>query len=436
MAGPGPLENLRHLAKRYGDVISWKVLGARTYLLVHPKDIESVLVTHHQRFTKGRGTLANPEVFGNGLLTSEGGFWMRQRRLSQPAFNHASIRSYAQTMARRAEDAISYWSEGQSLDIHSRMMSVTLAIAAATLFGVDVGPVTGIISGALKAIGYQNSGLRFWQQVFKIPTLSRWRYLRAARQLDGIVYGIIRQRQRGNGSGDLLSDLLRARDEDGSPMTAQQLRDELVTMLLAGHDTTALALTWTWVLLAQHPAVEQRLHDELDRVLQGRIPDADDTARLVYTNQVIRESMRLYPPAWLITRRAAEQVEIGGYAIPAGANVLISPWLTQRDERFYDRGEAFDPDRWSNGTAKGMPKFAYFPFGGGPRMCIGAGFALMEALILLAVIAQEFRLTLVPGQNLKPWPSITLRPISGVRVQVMAREAATSIAKAEVHRSN
>ena len=219
-------------------------------------------------------------------------------------------------------------------------------------------------------------------------------------------------------------------------MTAQQLRDELVTMLLAGHDTTALALTWTWVLLAQHPAVEQRLHDELDRVLQGRIPNADDTAGLVYTNQVIRESMRLYPPAWLITRRAAEQVEIGGYAIPAGANVLISPWLTQRDERFYDRGEAFDPDRWSNGTAKGMPKFAYFPFGGGPRMCIGAGFALMEALILLAVIAQEFRLTLVPGQNLKPWPSITLRPISGVRVQVMAREAATSIATAEVNRSN
>ena len=423
MAKPGPLQNLRHVAKTYGDIISWTVLGSRTYLLAHPKDIESVLVTHHRKFTKGRGTLANPEVFGNGLLTSEGEFWLRQRRLSQPAFHHSRIRAYAETMARKADAAMSSWSNGQVIDIHASMMSTTLAIAAATLFGVDVGPVTAAISEALRAIGHQNSGLRFWQQVFKIPTPSRWRYLRAARRLDEIVYGIIRERQRGSDSGDLLSALLRARDEDGSVMTTRQLRDEMMTMLLAGHDTTALALTWTWVLLAQHPEIERRLHDELDSVLAGRLPDANDVGKLVYTNQVIRESMRLYPPAWLITRRAAESVEVGGYQIPAGANVLVSPWLTHHDERFYEHPDAFHPERWSTARAKNMPKFAYFPFGGGPRMCIGSGFALTEAVILLAAIGQRFRLALVPNREINPLPSITLRPKSAVKVELMARQA-------------
>lgn len=430
MARPGPLQNLRHLAKTYGDIVSWTVLGSRTYLLAHPKDIESVLVTHHRKFTKGRGTLANPEVFGNGLLTSEGEFWLRQRRLSQPAFHHSRIRNYAETMARKADAAMSSWSNGEVIDIHKSMMSTTLAIAAATLFGVDVGPVTATISEALRTIGHQNSGLRFWQQVFKIPTPSRWRYLRAARQLDEIVYGIIRERERENDSADLLSQLLRARDEDGSAMTTRQLRDEMVTMLLAGHDTTALALTWTWVLLAEHPQVEARLHQELDRVLGGRLPNGDDVGSLVYTNQVIRESMRLYPPAWLITRRALESIDIGGFRIPAGGNVLVSPWLTQRDERFYTRPEAFDPHRWSSGPTKNMPKFAYFPFGGGPRMCIGAGFALTEAAILLAAIGQRFRLALVPGQQLTPLPSITLRPQTEVRVELVARQAVPRTANA------
>jgi cytochrome P450 len=209
----------------------------------------------------------------------------------------------------------------------------------------------------------------------------------------------------------------------------------MVTLLLAGHDTTALALTWTFVLLAEHPEVETRLHEELDGVLGGRLPNAGDVGNLVYTNQVIRESMRLYPPAWMITRRAAESVEVGGYQIPAGANVLLSPWLTQRDERFYDRPDAFEPERWANGRAKSTPKFAYFPFGGGPRICIGAGFALTEAVILLAAIAQRFRLALVPGQELTPLPSITLRPGCEVKVKLVARNG-VPLAATEAARRN
>lgn len=421
MAGAGPLENLRQLTSTYGDVISWRVLGSPTYLFVHSKSVESVLVTHHRSFTKGRGTLANSELFGNGLLTSEGEFWLRQRRLSQPAFNHARIRTYATTMAQQAELAMRNWSDGQILDIHASMMETTLAIAAATLFGADVGPATATISEALRTIGYQNSGLRFWQQVFKIPTLSRWRYLRAVKRLDKVVYGIIHERRNGGGSNDLLSELLRARDEDGARMTMQQLRDEMMTMLLAGHDTTALALSWTWMLLAKHPEIERRLHQEVDSMLCGRIPNACEVSDLVYTNQIIREAMRLYPPAWLITRRAVQAVEIDGYQIPQGANVLLSPWLTQRDERFYEKPDIFDPERWSNDRAKTLPKFAYFPFGGGPRICIGSGFALMEAAILLASIAQRFRFELIPNQELEPWPSITLRPRHGIQVRLIAR---------------
>ncbi|HEY4899709.1 MAG TPA: cytochrome P450 [Terriglobales bacterium] len=421
LGGAGPLINLPRMARAYGDISFWRFLNISSYFFAHPNQIESVLVTHHRSFIKGIGTRANPEIFGNGLLTSEGEFWLRQRRLSQPAFHRTRIAAYADIMVREAERMLDGWRDGQELDIHREMMQTTLAIATRTLFGVDLGPRMPVVAGALDAFIRQNAGVSVWQLILKLPTLKRWRYLRGVRALDEIVYSIIRERRATGMGDDLLSDLLRAQDIDGSFMTDQQIRDEVMTMLLAGHETTALALSWAWFLLASHPDAQAKLQDEVDRVLTGRLPTAADVGQLTYTNDVVRETMRLYPPAWVITRMAAEQVEIGGYVVPAGSNVIVSPWVTHRDARFFPRPDQFDPERWSAEHEQPTPKFAYFPFGGGPRVCIGNSFALMEAAILLAAVAQRFQISLVPGQTVEPLASITLRPKSGVRVQLRRR---------------
>ena len=421
LGGDGPLVNLPRMAREYGDSSFWRFLHISSYFFVNPSDVESVLVTHHRNFIKGIGTRANPEVFGNGLLTSEGDFWLRQRRLSQPAFHRARIASYAEIMAREAARMLDGWHDGEERDMHRAMMQATLAIATRTLFGVDLGPQMPVVADALEAFVRQNAGVNLWQLILKLPTYKRWRYLQGVRALDKIVYGIIRERRAGGIGDDLLSDFLRAQDIDGSFMTDQQLRDEVMTMLLAGHETTALTLSWAWFLLASYPESQMRLHEEIDRVLGGRLPGASDVGQLAYTNDVVRETMRLYPPAWVITRMAAEPVEIGGYLIPAGSNVIVSPWVTHRDARFFPQPDRFIPNRWSIGSEQRAPRFAYFPFGGGPRMCIGNSFALMEAAILLAAVAQRFQISLVPGQTIEPLASITLRPKYGVRVRLSRR---------------
>jgi cytochrome P450 len=421
LGGAGPLVNLPCMVREYGDTSFWQFLYVSSYFFAHPREVESVLVTHHRTFTKGIGTRANPEIFGNGLLTSEGDFWLRQRRLSQPAFHRARISSYAAIMAREAGRMLDGWRDGEERDIHREMMQTTLAIATRALFGVDLGPQMPVIASALDAFIRQNAGLNVWQLILKLPTLKRWSYLRGVRQLDEIVYGIIRERREAGMSDDLLSDLLRAQDVDGSFMTDQQLRDEVMTMLLAGHETTALALSWAWFLLASNLETQIRLHEEVDRALSGRLLAASDVSQLAYTNDVVRETMRLYPPAWVMTRMAVEPVEIGGYVVPAGSNVIVSPWVTHRDARFFPQPETFAPERWSADREQSAPKFAYFPFGGGPRMCIGNSFALMEATILLAGVAQRFQISLVPGQTIEPLASVTLRPKYGVRVRLRQR---------------
>lgn len=421
LGGEGALVNLPRMASRYGDVSFWQFLHVSTYFFAHPDQIESVLVTQHRSFTKGIGTRANPELFGNGLLTSEGEFWLRQRRLSQPAFHRTRIASYADVMVREAERRLDGWRDGEVLDIHREMMETTLAIATRTLFGVDLGPKMPVVADALDAFIRQNAGISVWRLFLKLPTPTRLRFLRGVRALDDIVYGIIRERRASGMGDDLLSDLLRAQDEDGSFMTDQQLRDEVMTMLLAGHETTALALSWAWYLLVTHPEAQAELHQEVDRVLSGRALAASDVARLAFTNNVIRETMRLYPPAWLMTRRAAEKVEIGGYVVPVGSNIIVSPWVTHRDARFFPSPEAFKPERWADERMQAVPKFAYFPFGGGPRACIGNNFALMEASILLAAVAQRFQINLVAGATVEPMPSITLRPRNGVPVRLRRR---------------
>lgn len=421
LSGSGPLVNLPQMAQRYGDISFWQFLHISSYFFAHPSDIETVLVSKHPSFGKGLGTRANPELFGNGLLTSEGEYWLRQRRLSQPAFHRARIAGYVEIMAREADRKMSHWRDGQSLNIHREMMQATLAIATQTLFGVELGPKMPVVAQAMDDFIRQNAGLSVWRLFFKLPTPQRMRFLRGVRALDEIVYGIIHERRTRGLGNDLLSDLLRAQDLDGSSMTDQQLRDEVMTMLLAGHETTALALSWAWFLLATHPEAQQKLHAELDNTLGGRLPSAADIGQLPYTNMIVREAMRLYPPAWVISRRAAENVEVGGYTLPAGSNIVVSPWVTHRDERFFPNPNEFRPERWSAGQENALPKFAYFPFGGGPRMCIGNNFALMEAAVLLAAVAQRFRVSLVQGHKVEPFASITLRPAHGVLVLVHRR---------------
>lgn len=421
LSGDGAAVNLPRMAKTYGDVAFWRFLHVSTYLFVHPNDIEAILVTHHRSFIKGLGTRANPELFGNGLLTSEGEFWLRQRRLSQPAFHRSRIAAYSEVMAREVERRLGGWRDGEELDIHREMMETTLAIATRTLFGVDLGPQMPVVAGALDAFIRQNAGLSVWRLFFKLPTPRRRRYLQGVRALDEIVYGIIRERRASGMGDDLLSDLLRAQDTDGSCMTDQQLRDEVMTMLLAGHETTALALSWAWFLLATHPIAQAKVHEEVDRVLSRGAPTSSDVSRLAYTNNVIRETMRLYPPAWIITRMAAETIEVGGYVVPAKSNIIVSPWVTHRDSRFFSNPETFEPERWAGEKEQALPRFAYFPFGGGPRTCIGNHFAMTEAAVLLASVAQRFEVKLVPGQTVEPLFSITLRPANGVRVRLHRR---------------
>ena len=421
-----PLGYLPRLAQQYGDIVTMRYYNFRVYFVSHPDYIEEVLVTQNRKFIKGRILRANKRLFGNGLLTSEGDFWLRQRRLAQPAFHRARIATYADTMVRYTLRLLAEWKSGTECDIHSEMMRLTLQIVAKTLFDADVDREARQVGHALEAIMELNSDFRkliltpTW-----MPTLRNIRAAIATRRLDKIIFRIIGQRRAtGKDAGDLLSMLLTAQDEDGSRMNDRQLRDEAMTIFLAGHETTANALSWTWLLLAQNPTVEAKLHAELDAVLAGRAPSLDDLARLPYCGHVITESMRLYPPAWGMARVAIEDVEIGGYPIPKGCGVSLAQWVVHRDPRWYDAPLDFRPERWEGDLLKRLPRFAYFPFGGGPRQCIGNSFATMEATLLLATIAQHFRIRMVPDHPAVPIPSITLRPRYGIRATLHAREGA------------
>ena len=431
-----PLAFLPALAREYGDIVTMRFYKFRVYYVNHPDYIEEVLVNQARKFIKGRILRANKGLFGNGLLTSEGEFWLRQRRLAQPAFHRARIAAYAQTMVRFTERLLEGWHDGETRDVHAEMMRLTLQIVAKTLFDADVDADAQEVGRALKAIMDHNSDFRrliltpSW-----LPTLRNIRAALATRRLNKIIYRIIGQRRTaGDDAGDLLSMLLHAQDEDGSRMTDRQLRDEVITLFLAGHETTALALSWTWWLLAQHPQVEEKLHAELNSLLGGRTPTLENLPKPCYLDHVITESMRLYPPAWGMARLTIEDAEIGGYTIRKGCGVSLSQWVVHRDPRWYESPEEFRPERWEGDLLKRLPRFAYFPFGAGPRQCIGNTFALMETALILATIAQKFRLRLAPGQTVVPLASITLRPRHGIRVTLEARkpaEAHSSFSKAQ-----
>jgi len=417
---------LTRCAQEFGDVVFFRFLGVPACFVNRPDYIESILVTNSSNFAKSKDYRALRRVLGNGLLTSEGEFWRRQRKLVQPAFHQDRIVAYAEIMARYTERMLASWSDGQTLDIHEAMMRLTLDIVAKALFEADVSHDAKEVGVALHFL--MGKFLRQAQLAFLLPS---WMPIptsqsnkRAVHRLNNVIYSIIEQRRRsGEMSRDLLTELLQAHDDEGIGMTDRQLHDEIMTLFLAGHETTANALSWTWLLLGENPDAEEKLIEELRRVLRGRNPTPADLPRLAYTDMVLRESMRLYPPVWVIGRRALAPFRLGGYELPADTNILISQIVMHRDARYFPNPEKFDPLRWSaNGAGSAsLPRFAYFPFGGGPRVCIGAGFAMMEAALLLATIAQQFRVQIVSPKRVKMLPSVTLRPRGGIQVTLKRR---------------
>ena len=413
-------------ARDYGDIVKVRFVHRRIYFVNHPDLIEGILVTHSKHFIKHFALRLNPIVLGKGLLTSEGDFWLRQRRLIQPVFIRSRIIGYGAAMVTATQRMLAGWKPGEAHDIHEEMMRVTLTIAAKTLFNTEVDSDFQAVAHAMAVM--QNNFLERFNSLFPlpfwVPTPANLRAKRAARQLDEVMFRIIRERRAENvDKGDLLSLLLRARDEDdGRGMTDTQVRDEALTLLLAGHETTALTLSWTWYLLAQHPEVEQKLFAELDQVLAGRAATVDDWPRLKFTEMIALESMRLYPPAYVIGREALVDCAIGGYAVPRGMTLMMPQWVVQRDSRFFDEPERFRPERWGEEKMKSLPKFAYFPFGGGPRVCIGQQFAMMEMVLILATIAQKFHFRMQPGASVTPLPTFTLRPTPGIPAVIEAQD--------------
>ncbi len=441
LPGADWLAGFERAARTFGDVVYFQFLHVPMILLVHPEAIESVLLTNPANFLKSRDYRALAKVLGNGLLTSEGDVWRAQRKMLQPAFRRENILSYAPVMAGCAESMLGRWRDGETRDLHQEMMALTLDIVGKALFGADVLRSADRVGSALETAMKQFTHIAGWAFLLpeNFPVPGTWRMRRATRQLDEVIYGIIRERRaRGHNSGaanssDLLGTLLEIRDDDGRPLSDLQLRDQLMTFFLAGHETTAIALSWTWYLLATNPEAERKLHAELGEVLRGQTPTVGDLPRLPYTEMVIKESMRLYPPAWGIGRQARTEFEAGGYQLPPRTNIFLLQWVTQRDARFFPEPERFLPERWSPDPSnedpagggpiqnRTVPRFAYFPFGGGPRVCIGAGFAMMEATLLLATIAQRYRFTLVPDHPIKLFPSVTLRPRHGIRAVLRKR---------------
>lgn len=425
--GSDLLGGLAYVHRRYGGFVRTR-LPLQLYFVADPEAIEEVLVKQADCFSKDRTTHLLARVLGNGLLVNEGDSWKRQRRLIQPAFHHQQLRAYADLMVAACQRSFDGWPAEGTRDVHRDMMGLTLDIAARSLLGADISASTDAIGGIVAELMAEFDrllGLAGRYQLPQwVPTPTHRRLRHCARRLDAIILGIVEKRRRANDTrGDLLSILVNARDEDGVAMSDVQIRDEAVTLLIAGHETTALMLCYALRLLAVHPECQERLADELDCVLAGRSPGLGDLEALRYADSVLNESMRLYPPAWGIARRALEPVTITGYPLPKGAELIMSPWVVHRDPRHFEEPERFNPERWEGSLARRLPRFAFFPFGGGPRVCIGNRFALMEAKIALAMAVQRFRFRAIPDDTLEVYPSVTLRPRHGVRLAVEPRKA-------------
>jgi cytochrome P450 len=405
----------------YGEVVRFRFGPMVAHLISSPAGANHVLAENNKNYGKQtRGYRNLRYVLGNGLLTSEGEAWRRQRRIAQPAFHRQRIAGFAQTMVRAAEDVASDLESrrGREIDMHHEMMRLTLRVVGQTLLAYDPTDAADQVGAALTyllAIANERSS-RILELPPILPTRENLKFRRARATLDAVVLRMIGERRKNPGDrGDLLSMLIEARDaESGEAMDDRQLRDEAMTIFLAGHETTANALTFTWLLLSRYPQAFRELRAELQRVMGGRSPNIDDLPALTLTRRILQESMRLYPPAWIIARSVIGRDEIAGYEIPARSILLISPYVVHRHPGLWEDPEGFDPQRFASEPARG----AYLPFGGGPRMCIGNAFATMEAELVLATLAQRLRFDLVPGGNVELEPSITLRPRNGLKMQV------------------
>ena len=417
-----PIGLLERLAA-YGDVVRVDVPGSAAYLLNHPDLVHEVLVTGHRAFHKGPTIRAAKMLLGESLLTSEEETHRRQRRLIQPMFHHERVASYAGSMVRFAERAADRWADHQELDVQAEMARLTLAVVGDTLFGTDVdegrsATVRRALSDTLGSFDRVYSPL--FRLLVRVPSPTMRRYRRVESDLNRVIAEMIAERRGAGATGDdLLSLLLRAR-EDGEGMSDEQVRDEALTLFLAGHETTAIALTWTWWSLSQNPGAEARLHEELDRTLAERPPGTEDLSLLPYTRAVISESIRLRPPAWAIGRTAVADVSAGGYPIGAGSIVVVSPWLLHHDARWWPEPEAFRPERWLADDSE-RSRYAFVPFGGGPRMCIGEPFARLEATMLLASIARRWRFASASDRPPGLQAVITLRPRGGMPMVAIRR---------------
>jgi cytochrome P450 len=421
--GPRRVDFFMDLARTYGPLASFRIGRWRLFLASDPELIQQVLVTDAKFYIKHFGARTFKPVLGNGLVTSEGDFWLRQRRLLQPAFLKAQVLSYAPVMADLTEAMLTKWSPGRAVNLEFEFSSLTSAIALKTLFGLDDQGDRERIDESLRlTFDLLTDRLDMpFQWPLWLPTPANIRLNRSIAEVQRVVDGFIaagRARPRGT---DLLSTMIAAQHDDGTGMSDQQLRDEAMTLYLAGHETTALTLTWSWYLLSQHPASEQKLVKEWQRVLRGRAPAASDLAALPYTSAVISEAMRIYPPVYVIGREATTDLELGGYRVKRGYTVLMSQWVSHRDPKYFPDPERFLPERWLSGLATRLPKFAYYPFGGGQRICIGSHFALMEAAIILATVGQRYRFTLDPDAVIDIKPQITMPPKYGMPATLTRR---------------
>ncbi len=419
------LELMTRAAREHGPVARLRMFDRELLLLTDPADIEQVLVRDSGSYIKDKFTHDLSRALGNGLVTSEGAHWKRQRKLMAFAFTPKKIAAYANTMTQVAAHECASWAPGQVVNLHQEMSRITLEIVAKVLFHADIEADARVVEHSMAVLNHffaesVEAAVRLppW-----IPTPANVRLNRAVRRIDDILFQIIKQRRKQAESGDdLLGAMLTAKDDSGKGMSDQELRDECITLFIAGHETTALALTHCLYLLAQHRHVREQFHAELGTVLGGRMPTAEDAKALQVTERIIKESMRVYPPVWVIGREATREVELGGYAIKPGTQLILPQWVVHRDPRFFPDPEEFDPDRFLPERCKAWPRFAYFPFGGGPRVCVGNHFAMMEATLLLALFGQRFHFELMPGERLEFRPSVTLRPKGdGVRAKLLVR---------------
>src|SRR5919202_1160110 len=444
-----PINTLSNIALEYGDISYFKLGRELIYLINNPDYIEKVLIYDHRNFKKGRRLQTVKAVLGEGLVTTEGEFHNRQRRLIQPIFHPKQIMTYSNTMTDYATLMRDRWKDGDIVDVSEEMMRLTLGIICKSVLNYDVESEAQEVGKALTTVRKYSKRLQspIGHVLDKIPILPAVRGAREAKkELDSLVYQLIADRRRrrrteSNDDGgknyyeDLLSRLMQAQDSDSpnsnqEKMSDKQVRDQVMTIFIAGHETTANALTWTFYLLSQNQAVETELHNEINSVLGdgsggdnvgNRIPTADDIPKLQYTEKVLRESMRLYPPVWTIGRHVENDYSVAGYTIPAGSSILMSQYVMHHNPKYYDQPEQFNPDRWTEEFKTQLPKFSYFPFGGGIRGCIGESFAWIEGVLIIAIIAQKWTMRLLPSQRITLDPAITLRPRYGMKMKLIQR---------------